>query len=124
QLHISEAYPSPQGHSYGNGYVEFNSYKIGSSYSVRAIGVLNPDQYLYGLGEVPSSWPMNALKVQAVAARTYAFYVRDVEHHGSGYSDCSCDLYPHARSASFLGTDHASDPTYTYSGPVVNQTSC
>jgi SpoIID/LytB domain protein len=123
QLHISEAYPSPQGHSYGNGYVEFNSYKIGSSYYVRAIGVLNPDQYLYGLGEVPSSWPMNALKVQAVAARTYAFYVIDVEHHGSRYSDCNCDLYPDARSQSFLGTDHASDPTYTYWVQAVNQTS-
>ncbi len=123
QLHISEAYPSPQGHSYGNGFVEFNSSKIGSSYSVRAIGVLNPDQYLYGLGEVPSSWPANALKTQAVAARTYAFYVIDAEHHGARYSDCNCDLYPDARSQSFLGTDHASDPTYTYWVQAVNQTS-
>jgi SpoIID/LytB domain protein len=123
QLHISEAYPSPQGHSYGNGYVEFDSYKIGSSFYVRAVGILDPNRYLYGLGEVPSSWPINALQVQAVAARTYAFYVIDVEHHGARYSDCNCDLYPDARSQSFLGTDHATDPTYRYWVQAVNQTS-
>lgn len=30
------------------------------------------EQYLYGLGEVPSSWPVESLKAQAVAGRTYA----------------------------------------------------
>ncbi|GAB4158905.1 MAG: hypothetical protein Fur003_2710 [Candidatus Dojkabacteria bacterium] len=30
------------------------------------------EQYLYGLGEVPSSWPAEALKTQVVAGRTYA----------------------------------------------------
>lgn len=30
------------------------------------------DQYLYGLGEMPSSWPAEALKAQAVAGRSYA----------------------------------------------------
>lgn len=29
-------------------------------------------KYLYGLGEMPSDWPMEALKAQAVAARSYA----------------------------------------------------
>lgn len=29
--------------------------------------------YLYGIAEMPSSWSMNALKAQAVAARTYAY---------------------------------------------------
>jgi SpoIID/LytB domain protein len=123
QLHIAEADPLPLGHSYGNGYIEFNSYKVGSSFDVRAVGVLPPDQYLYGLGEVPSSWPMNALKTQAVAARTYAFYVIEVEHHGTRYSDCNCDLYPDARSQSYRGTDHASDPTYPDWVQAVNQTS-
>lgn len=33
---------------------------------------LTMDQYLYGLGEMPSSWPSEALKAQAVAARSYA----------------------------------------------------
>lgn len=34
---------------------------------------LTMQQYLYGLGEVPSSWPAEALKAQALAARTYAY---------------------------------------------------
>jgi peptidoglycan hydrolase CwlO-like protein len=29
--------------------------------------------YLYGIAEMPSSWPMEALKAQAIAARTYAY---------------------------------------------------
>ncbi|MBI1843320.1 MAG: SpoIID/LytB domain-containing protein [Actinobacteria bacterium] len=33
---------------------------------------LGMDQYLYGLGEMPSSWPAEALKAQAVAGRSYA----------------------------------------------------
>lgn len=31
-------------------------------------------QYLYGLGEVPSSWPGAALEAQVIAARSYAAY--------------------------------------------------
>jgi len=30
------------------------------------------EEYLYGLGEVPSSWDYNALQAQAIAGRTYA----------------------------------------------------
>jgi SpoIID/LytB domain protein len=40
---------------------------------LRAIIVgLGMQQYLYGLGEMPSSWPAEALKAQAIAGRTYA----------------------------------------------------
>ena len=41
---------------------------------VTAINELDMDSYLRGVvaGEMPSSWPLEALKVQAVAARTYA----------------------------------------------------
>ncbi len=40
------------------------------------INVLKVDEYLYSVvpGEIPSSWNMQALKAQAVAARTYAYY--------------------------------------------------
>ncbi len=34
---------------------------------------LTMDQYLYGLAEVPASWPAAVLRAQAVAGRTYAF---------------------------------------------------
>lgn len=33
---------------------------------------INLEEYLRGIGEVPDSWPIEAIKAQAVAARTYA----------------------------------------------------
>lgn len=35
------------------------------------------DQYLFGLGEVPSSWPVAALEAQAIAGRSYAKWAID-----------------------------------------------
>jgi stage II sporulation protein D len=45
---------------------------------VTSINVLPLDEYIRGVvaGEMPSSWPLEALKVQAVAARTYALATR------------------------------------------------
>ncbi|MBN1618980.1 SpoIID/LytB domain-containing protein [Candidatus Dojkabacteria bacterium] len=40
--------------------------------NVYLINELDLELYLRGIGEMPSSWPLEALKVQAVAARTYA----------------------------------------------------
>ncbi len=39
---------------------------------VEGQGDMDFQKYLYGLGEMPSDWPMDALKAQAVAARSYA----------------------------------------------------
>jgi len=46
-----------------------------------AINVLPLDDYVRGVvaGEMPSSWPLEALKVQAVAARTYALATRQTD---------------------------------------------
>lgn len=41
--------------------------------SVQGYGNLNFQYYLYGIAEMPSDWPMDALKAQAIAARTYAY---------------------------------------------------
>lgn len=40
--------------------------------TVQAVLVTSMQEYLYGLGEMPSSWPAAALQAQAIAARTYA----------------------------------------------------
>jgi hypothetical protein len=46
----------------------------GGTISVKGFGNLNfEDYYLMGIAEMPSSFPFEALKAQAVAARTYAF---------------------------------------------------
>lgn len=43
-----------------------------------AVNYVDLEQYLYSVigGEMPTSWPLEALKAQAVAARSYALYQR------------------------------------------------
>jgi stage II sporulation protein D len=76
-----------------------NAYRGGMRFDargggVRAVNVLSLDDYVRGViaGEMPSSWKSEALKVQAVAARTYA-----VAAGGSGI------LYPDTRSQVYSG---------------------
>lgn len=58
---------------YGN--LPIESYSTPSQIKVDGIGVISfEDNYLKGIAEMPSSWEMEALKAQAVAARTYALY--------------------------------------------------
>jgi SpoIID/LytB domain protein len=47
-----------------------------SANSVRIINIIDPDTYVKGVipSEVEATWPMEVLKVQAVAARTYAWW--------------------------------------------------
>jgi stage II sporulation protein D len=64
---------------------------------VSAINVLALDDYIRGVvaGEMPSSWPLEALKSQAVAARTYALTTRK--------TDGLFDQYPDTRSQVYRG---------------------
>jgi stage II sporulation protein D len=64
---------------------------------VSAINVLDLDSYIRGVvaGEMPSSWPLEALKSQAVAARTYALTTRK--------TDGLFDQYPDTRSQMYRG---------------------
>ena len=61
------------------------------------INIVNMEEYLYGVvpSEMPPSWPQEALKAQAVAARTYTFQHMD-RHRKKGYDVCSqqhCAVY-------------------------------
>ncbi len=48
------------------------------SITVSGVGKMDMQKYLYGIAEMPSTWPVDALKAQAVAARTYAYrYAKD-----------------------------------------------
>jgi stage II sporulation protein D len=64
---------------------------------VTSINELDMDSYLRGVvaGEMPSTWPLEALKVQAVAARTYALATRK--------TDGDFDQYPDTRSQVYRG---------------------
>ncbi len=55
-------------------------------------------RYLYGIAEMPSSWPKEALKAQAIAARTYAF-----RYKSQGKTICTtqaCQVFRNDKSAS------------------------
>lgn len=70
--------------------------------AVPALHVVNVlglhDEYLYGLAEVPSSWPREALRAQAVAARSYALAsMRSVR------SVCACHVRSTTADQVFAG---------------------
>ncbi len=69
----------------------------GASGGVTVVNSLPIDEYVRGVvaGEMPSSWSMEALKAQAVAARTYALATRKTEG--------VFDLFPDTRSQVYRG---------------------
>jgi len=68
-------------------------YRIEVTNSVRLA-----DEYLWGVSEVPSSWPEAALQAQAIASRTFA-----LSKAGIYRASCDCDLYGEISDQSFLG---------------------
>jgi stage II sporulation protein D len=73
--------------------------------ALRAVNVVGLEAYLYGVvpSEMPRAWLPEALKAQAVAARSYALAVRKT---GSWF-----DLYPDTRSQVYLGIAHEAPST-------------
>lgn len=68
--------------------------------SLVIINLVNLEEYLYGVlnSEMPTHWPMEALKAQTVLARTQALYRRQVlrPHEVHGYDVCDeqhCQVY-------------------------------
>ena len=62
---------------------------------VTAVNVLDLDTYVRGVvaGEMPSSWPLEALKAQAVTARTYAIATRKTTGAFDHYPDTRSQVY-------------------------------
>jgi SpoIID/LytB domain protein len=56
------------------------------------------DEYLYGLAEMPSSWPAAALQAQAVASRSYS-----LRNMGSLKSACGCNVWDEVQSQKYTG---------------------
>jgi stage II sporulation protein D len=90
-------------HTYNRGKIEFDLYSCeGGDCVLRIVLSVDPQGYLYGLGEVPSSWPMAAMKAQAIAARTYAF---TKAANGQHRPVCDCALYASANDQVYAGWD-------------------
>jgi len=65
------------------------------------------DEYLYGIGEVPSSWPTEALIAQAIASRSYA-----LSKVGTPKLACDCNVYNNISDQSFIGYAKEIEPIY------------
>jgi stage II sporulation protein D len=58
------------------------------------------DEYLDGVAEVPSSWPVEALRAQAVASRTYALHTAAARGLSAA---CDCQLYDSTTDQVYAG---------------------
>lgn len=59
--------------------------------SFRLVNVLDVEDYLRGMKEVPGTWPAAAVQAQTVAARTYA--LRSMQAGGELCDDARCQVY-------------------------------
>ena len=69
---------------------------------------INIDDYVLGISEVSYSWPTEALKAQAVAARSYA--AEAIDRVTPLSRTCACDVYDTSRSQRYVGWGHGTTP--------------
>jgi SpoIID/LytB domain protein len=93
-----------KGLAYRYGKLVFGTYRSSScdpGFCMRLNNAVGMQGYLYGLGEVPSSWPWQALQTQAIAARTYAF--NKVLRLGQHRIGCDCAVYDSVADQAYVG---------------------
>jgi stage II sporulation protein D len=95
-----------EGKSYavGFGKIEFVSYSSSgcpNGKCLSEVAVVPMQKYLYGLGEVPASWPQETLRAQAIAGRTYAY--RRKVLFGQSRFPCYCGVYDSTVDQVFIG---------------------
>ena len=89
--------------------------RAGSGGGVTAINVIKVDPYIQGVvpGEMPSTWHPEALKVQAIAARTYAL--------ATSLDGGVFDLYPDTRSQVYKGVSAETSRTNAAVAATTNE---
>ena len=65
------------------------------------------DEYLWGISEVPSSWPAAALEAQAIASRSYALSKLSIVR-----PSCDCQVFSHISDQNFVGYSKESEPRF------------
>jgi SpoIID/LytB domain protein len=96
--------PADKPHDYAFGTAEISSYATDScstGFCARLVLKLPMQKYLYGLGEVPSSWPGAVLRAQAIAGRTYAF--SKIDRSGQHRYPCGCAVYDSVIDQAYIG---------------------
>jgi stage II sporulation protein D len=87
-------------HMAGRGWLQFN---ITGFEAAHLLAVVGAETYLFGLAEVPSSWDMDALEAQAIAARSYAW--EKIARLGQKRSGCNCGLFATTVDQYYVGWD-------------------
>jgi stage II sporulation protein D len=93
----------------------------GSSGGVTAVNALPIDDYVQGVvaGEMPSSWDADALRTQAVTARTYALTTRKTGDTFDQYPDTRSQMYKGVSSetaSTNAAVRHTAGEVVTYDG--------
>jgi SpoIID/LytB domain protein len=88
------------------GRLEVSLVREAGAFRLRAVAVMPFNAYLRGLAEVPSSWPLQALEAQAIAARSYA--LATIRSHGQHrgarrWNGCDCGVYAGVRDQYWVG---------------------
>ena len=84
---------------YRYGQIQVKAVKSASGYRMEITNSVRlADEYLWGVSEMPSFWPVAALEAQAIASRTYA-----LSKAGIYRAVCDCDLYGEISDQKFLG---------------------
>ena len=91
------------GRSYRFGRLDVSPNGVGLRMIVRDLSM---DQYLYGLGEMPASWPLEALKAQAIAGRSYAARAL------AAPKNAEFDLYSTTVDQAYVGTSVTDGSSY------------
>ncbi len=65
------------------------------------------DEYLWGISEVPSSWPTAILEAQAIASRSFA-----LSKLGVIRPNCDCQVFSHISDQNFVGYSKESEPRF------------
>ena len=86
------------GHELSRGELRF---QISGDGRAHVLGVMNVEDYLLGISEVPNSWPREALGAQAIAARTYAYW----RLAGGERAGCGCDVFSTTADQNYTGWD-------------------
>jgi peptidoglycan hydrolase-like amidase len=92
-----------------HGYIQLKAVNApGIGFRIEATNLLRlHDEYLYGIAEVPSSWPAAALQSQAIASRTYALM-----RMNSIKKACDCHVYNSKYDQAFVGYSKEGEPRY------------
>jgi len=76
-------------------------YEVSGPGKGHLLAVMPVEEYVLGIAEVPSSWPVAALGAQAIAARTYGYW----RLAGALRIGCACDVYSTVADQNYVGWD-------------------